>query len=49
MLEDLRNGRITAGAALSVYGVVIVDDQVDELATQLTRDDLRHGDATTMH
>ena len=49
VLEDLRNGRITAGAALSVYGVVIVDDQVDELATQLTRDDLRHGDTTTMH
>jgi N-methylhydantoinase B len=37
VLDDLRDGRITAAAALDVYGVVVVDDAVDVVATRALR------------
>lgn len=41
VLEDLRNGRITADAARSEYGVVITGDQVDQKATSSLRESMR--------
>jgi len=41
VLEDLCNGRITADAARSEYGVVITGDRVDQKATLLLRESMR--------
>ncbi|WP_430335948.1 hydantoinase B/oxoprolinase family protein [Rhodococcus sp. ACT016] len=36
--SDVRNGKVTASSAETVYGVVLVDGEVDEAATQRRRD-----------
>lgn len=42
VLEDVIDGKVTAGAAASEYGVVIVDGgSIDHVATQLARERLR--------
>jgi len=38
VMDDLREGRISAAAAVEVYGVVIVDDVIDADATRRERE-----------
>ncbi len=46
VLEDVRQGYITAGRALDRYGVAIVSDSVDQTATQSRRSALKTAIAT---